>query len=147
MKTTKLGVRPKEDTYVLVDITDAKDLNTDGEELITGDKDELIILASYLNNKLREQEMMIYTGARTIEFLQKIIESALTEKLSQIDNMYALKQIMTQTADTLGQIMNTIEQQHKGANDDTWYYFQWSIIRGVTCWLASRRLARSMLHM
>lgn len=41
MKTTKLGVRPKEDTFVLVDITDAKDLNTDGEELITGDKDEL----------------------------------------------------------------------------------------------------------
>ena len=118
MKTTKLGVRPKEDTFVLVDITDAKDLNTDGEELITGDKDELIILASYMNTKLQEQEMMIYAGARTIEFLQKIIESALTEKLSQIDNMYALKQIMTETVDTFGQIMNTLEQQRKGANDD-----------------------------
>ena len=72
-----------------------------------------------MNTKLQEQEMMIYAGARTIEFLQKIIESALTDKLSQIDNMYALKQIMTETVDTLGQIMNTIEQQRKGANDDT----------------------------
>lgn len=71
-----------------------------------------------MNTKLQEQEMMIYAGARTIEFLQKIIESALTEKLSQIDNMYALKQIMTETVDTFGQIMNTLEQQRKGANDD-----------------------------
>ena len=108
---TKFGVRKKEDTYVLVDITDAENLNTDGEELITGDKDELVILAGYLNNKIQECELTVYAGARTIEFLQKIIESSLTDKLSNIDTMYALKQIMNETADTLGQIINTLEQR------------------------------------
>lgn len=119
----KLAVREnkEENTYTLVDIQDAEDINNDGREFLTGDKDQLIILASYVNDafekqeekytrQLYEKDMIITAGNKMLDFFQEIITKTLQDKLSEIDTMYALKTMLKETVKSLEQIAGRVEQ-------------------------------------
>ena len=58
-------------------------------------------LAVSLNNIMLEKEMEIYSLSMMLEFFQKVIGDTVSDKLDNIDNLYAMKKMMGEICENL----------------------------------------------
>ena len=58
-------------------------------------------LAVSLNNILLEKEMEVYCFSMMMEFYQKVIGDTVSDKLDNIDNLYAMKKMLNEISGNL----------------------------------------------
>ena len=75
-------------------------------------------LAQQLNWIYAEQEISIKASTKLIEYYQELILKTLTDKLSEIDNMYAMKKMLTETSQELERLINRISTMNKAGMFD-----------------------------
>lgn len=79
-------------------------------------------LAVGLNNILLEKEVEIQSYSMMMEFYQKVIADTLSDKLDDIDNMYAMKKMMTEICNSLEGLTNRLVElknsQENGDDDE-----------------------------
>ena len=81
-------------------------------ELITSPNvDELVNLAGYLNGKYNELQVLNIAQTRLVEYYQTLITNIIDDKLSNVDNMYAMKIMLKETVDILGDLAENLEKQ------------------------------------
>lgn len=88
-------------------------LNCDEE-----DKEAIEQLAHQLNIIYANQEISIRAGTKMIEYYQELILKTLTDKLDNIDNMYAMKKMLTETANELEKLMTRITAMNEAGEFD-----------------------------
>ena len=91
-------------------------LTHNGNELIISrNKNELVKLAEYLNTlppleKFQEYEVLCIAQSRLIEYYQTLITNIIHDKLSNLDNLYAMKMMLNESVNILGQSNNNLEE-------------------------------------
>lgn len=81
------------------------------ELMITKEGNELVNLAGYLNSKLNEYEVLCLAQTKMVEYYQTLIGNIIDDKLSNVDNMYAMKLMLKETVDILGDLAENLEKQ------------------------------------
>lgn len=70
-------------------------------------------LAHSLNKIYAEHEISIRATNKMLEWTLQLITDTLADKLSEIDNMYAMKKMLTESANELEKLTNRIIQMNK----------------------------------
>lgn len=81
------------------------------ELMITKEGNELVNLAGYLNGKYNELQVLNIAQTRLVEYYQTLITNIIDDKLSNVDNMYAMKLMLKETVDILGDLAENLEKQ------------------------------------
>lgn len=82
------------------------------------DKKAINELAQQLNMIYVEQEISIKAATKMIEYYQELILKTLTDKLDDIDNMYAMKKMLTETTKEMEKIITRLTQLQKTQNEE-----------------------------
>lgn len=88
-------------------------LNCDEE-----DKEAIEQLAHQLNIIYANHEIGIRAGTKLVEYYQELILKTLTDKLDNIDNMYAMKKMLTETANELEKLVTRITAMNEAGKFD-----------------------------
>lgn len=110
-KTERYSVKNgTDDEYILTD-------NILGKDIITGTKEEVLQFKNYLDELLETEsyskDMLIKAQEMLIEYYQKLITDTLFEKLSDVDNMYALKTMLKETCKLIEDLIPKVEGMKK----------------------------------